>query len=149
MVPVVAILSFHLQTVFSAYLAPGDSFAISTPGRQFKLEVGGQEFFIDLLFYNYILRRFIVIELKTTDFKPDYLGQLNFYMTAVNRQVKSSQDEATVGLLICRNNNKTVVEYTLSQLNQPTTVASYKLPEELQQQLPDAEEIISGISNLI
>ena len=136
-----------IENITKFMLELGKGFAYV--GRQFKLEVGGQEFFIDLLFYNYILRRFIVIELKTTDFKPDYVGQLNFYVAAVNKQVKSSQDEATVGLLICRNNNKTVVEYTLSQINQPTTVASYKLPEELQQQLPDEEEIISGISKLL
>lgn len=69
-------------TKFMLELGKGFTYA----GRQFKLVVGGQEFFIDLLFYNYILRRFIVIELKTTDFKPDYLGQLGFYMTAVNRR---------------------------------------------------------------
>ncbi|MUG92432.1 DUF1016 family protein [Scytonema sp. UIC 10036] len=57
---------------------------------------------MDLLFYNYILRRFIVIELKTTDFKPEYIGQLNFYTTAINRQVKNPEDEKTIGLLICR-----------------------------------------------
>jgi predicted nuclease of restriction endonuclease-like (RecB) superfamily len=136
-----------IENITKFMLELGKGFAYV--GRQFKLEVGGQEFFIDLLFYNYILRRFIVIELKTTDFKPDYLGQLGFYMTAVNKQVKTSQDGATIGLLICRNKNQTVVEYTLSQLNQPTTVASYKLPEELQQQLPDEEEIINGISKLL
>ena len=136
-----------IENITKFMLELGKGFAYV--GRQFKLEVGGQEFFIDLLFYNYILRRFIVIELKTTDFKPDYLGQLNFYMTAVNKQVKSSQDGATIGLLICRNKNESVVEYTLSQLNQPTTVASYKLPEELQYQLPDEQEIISGISKLL
>jgi predicted nuclease of restriction endonuclease-like (RecB) superfamily len=117
-------------------------------GRQFKLDVDGQEFFIDLLFYNYILRRFIVIELKNTDFKPEYIGQLSFYMTAINRQVKNTDDEKTIGLLICKGGNKTVVEYTLGEISQPTAVASFKLPIELQKQLPEEELIINQISKL-
>ncbi|BAZ26836.1 hypothetical protein NIES4073_77500 [Kalymmatonema gypsitolerans NIES-4073] len=115
-------------------------------GRQFKLEVSDQEFYLDLLFYNYLLRRFIVIELKTTDFKPEYIGQLNFYMTAINRQVKNPADEKTIGLLICKGVNKTVVEYTLDETSQPTAVAAFKLPAELQEQLPDQEQIIPLLS---
>lgn len=136
-----------VENVTKFMLELGKGFAYV--GRQFKLQVSKQEFYIDLLFYNYILRRFVVIELKTTDFKPEYIGQLNFYMTAIDRQVKQGLDESTIGLLICKSNDKTIVEYALSQVNQPTAVASYKLPVEVQQQLPNEEEIISRISKLI
>jgi predicted nuclease of restriction endonuclease-like (RecB) superfamily len=135
-----------VENVTKFMLELGKGFAYV--GRQFKLQVSEQEFYIDLLFYNYILRRFVVVELKTNDFKPEYIGQLNFYMTVIDRQVKQESDESTIGLLICKSKDKTIVEYSLSQVNQPTAVASYELPTEVQQQLPDKEEIISGISKL-
>lgn len=114
-------------------------------GQQVHLEVGGDDFFIDLLFYHLKLRCYIVIELKTGDFKPEHLGQLGFYLTAVDRQIKTEHDTATIGLLLCKNKNKVVAEYALGDKSQPMGIAEYKLmeslPTNLQTQLPSIEEI--------
>jgi len=114
-------------------------------GRQVHLEVGGDDFFIDLLFYHLKLRCYVVIELKGGKFKPEHLGQLGFYLTAVDRQVKSEHDNATIGLLLCKSKNKVVAEYALGDKTQPMGVAEYKLleslPPELQTSLPSIEQI--------
>lgn len=113
-------------------------------GRQYKLEVGDQEFFVDLLFYNYILKRFVVIELKAGEFRPEYTGKIGFYITAIDKQVKSESDNDTIGLIICKTKNKAVVEYALSTTDKPTGVAEYKLkdlPENISDFLPNDEEI--------
>ena len=109
------------------------------------LDVGGDEFFIDLLFYHLKLRCYVVIELKGGKFKPEHLGQLGFYLTAVNRQVKGEHDNPTIGLLLCKSKNKVVAEYALGDSAQPMGVAEYKLleslPAELQTGLPSIEAI--------
>ena len=113
-------------------------------GRQYKLTVDDQEFFIDLLFYNYILKRFVIVELKTTEFKPEHIGQIGFYITAVDRNIKTESDKGTIGLIICKSKNKTVVEYALANSNHPTGVAEYKLselPPEIAACFPSKEEI--------
>ena len=115
-------------------------------GKQYKIVVGDDEFFIDLLFYNYILKRFVVIELKITDFKPEYIGQIGFYMTAVDKQIKTETDKETIGLIICKSKNKTVVEYALANSDRPTGVAEYKLtqlPAEIAEVLPDEEAMLN------
>lgn len=128
-------------TEFLLELGAGFAFV----GRQVLLDVGGDEFFIDLLFYHLKLRCYVVIELKGGQFKPEHLGQLGFYMTAIDRQVKSEQDNATVGLLLCKSKNKVVAEYALGDKNQPMGIAEYKLleslPPELQTSLPSIEQI--------
>jgi len=114
-------------------------------GRQVLLDVGGDEFFIDLLFYHLKLRCYVVIELKGGKFKPEHLGQLSFYLTAVDAQVKHPQDKPTIGLLLCKSKNKVVAEYALRQNTQPLGVAEYKLveslPPELATDLPSIEQI--------
>jgi predicted nuclease of restriction endonuclease-like (RecB) superfamily len=114
-------------------------------GRQVLLDVGGEEFFIDLLFYHLKLRCFVVIELKAGKFKPEHLGQLGFYLTAVDAQVKHPQDGPTIGLLLCKSKNKVVAEYALRDKAQPLGVAEYQLveslPPELQTSLPSIEQI--------
>ena len=114
-------------------------------GRQVLLDVGGDEFFIDLLFYHLKLRCYVVIELKGGKFKPEHLGQLGFYLTAVDRQIKDKQDNPTIGLLLCKSKNKIVAEYALGDKSQPMGIAEYKLleslPPELQSSLPSIEEI--------
>lgn len=114
-------------------------------GRQVLLDVGGEEFFIDLLFYHLKLRCYVVIELKGGKFKPEHLGQLGFYMTAVDRQVKNEHDNPTIGLLLCKSKNKVVAEYALGDRSQPMGIAEYKLleslPAELQTSLPSIEQI--------
>jgi predicted nuclease of restriction endonuclease-like (RecB) superfamily len=133
------------QNITHFMLELGRGFAFV--GKQYKLTVGGQEFFVDMLFYNFILKRFVIIELKTTEFKPEYAGQIGFYITAIDKDVKKNEDKETVGLIICRNKNKTVVEYALSNSSKPTGVAEYKLlsdlPEEIQKYLPTENELKS------
>jgi predicted nuclease of restriction endonuclease-like (RecB) superfamily len=123
-------------------------------GKQVNIEVGGDDFFIDLLFYHLKLRCYIVIELKTGDFKPEHLGQLGFYLTAVDRQIKNKNDLPTIGLLLCKTKNKIVAEYALSDKTQPMGIAEFKLleslPANLQTQLPSIEDIereLAGVEN--
>ncbi|TWC11545.1 MULTISPECIES: YhcG family protein [unclassified Pseudomonas] len=128
-------------TEFLLELGAGFAFV----GRQVLLDVGGDEFFIDLLFYHLKLRSYVVIELKAGKFKPEHLGQLGFYMTAVDRQVKGEHDSPTIGLLLCKSKNKIVAEYALGDKTQPMGIAEYKLleslPAELQTSLPSIEQI--------
>ena len=123
-------------------------------GKQVNIEVGGDDFFIDLLFYHLKLRCYIVIELKTGDFKPEHLGQLGFYLKAVDRQIKNKDDLPTIGLLLCKTKNKIVAKYALSDKTQPMGIAEFKLleslPANLQTQLPSIEDIereLAGVEN--
>ncbi|WP_018527760.1 PDDEXK nuclease domain-containing protein [Alkalispirochaeta alkalica] len=114
-------------------------------GRQVHLEVGGDDFFIDLLFYHLKLRCYVVIEIKAGKFKPEHLGQLGFYLTAIDKEVKSAQDNPSIGLLLCKSKNKVVAEYALGDKTQPMGIAEYKLedalPEDLKTSLPTIEQI--------
>ena len=111
-------------------------------GKGLTIDVGGDEFEIDLLFYHVLLHRYIVIELKTGKFQPKDLGQLGFYMTAVDRQVKSNIDGKTIGILLCKSRNDIVAEYSLADLKRPIGVSTYRLGlpplEQLQAQLQKA-----------
>jgi predicted nuclease of restriction endonuclease-like (RecB) superfamily len=132
-----------VQHITNFLLELGAGFAFV--GRQVHLEVGGDDFFIDLLFYHLRLRCYVVIELKADKFKPEHLGQLSFYLTAVDAQVKSEQDNPTIGLLLCKSKNKVVAEYALREKTQPLGIAEYKLleslPADLQTGLPSIEQI--------
>jgi len=114
-------------------------------GRQVHLEVGGDDFFIDLLFYHLKLRAYVVIEIKAGKFSPEHIGQLGFYMTAVDAQVKHEQDAATIGLVLCKTKNQVVAEYALRDNARPLGIAEYQLahslPEPLQTNLPTIEQI--------
>jgi len=128
-------------TQFLLELGAGFAFV----GRQVLIQVGEEEFFIDLLFYHLKLRCYVVIELKADKFKPEHLGQLGFYMTAVDRQMKAEEDAVTIGLLLCKSKDKVVAEYALGDKSQPMGIAEYKLleslPVPLQTQLPSIEDI--------
>ncbi|WP_416770660.1 PDDEXK nuclease domain-containing protein [Pseudomonas sp. RHF3.3-3] len=128
-------------TEFLLELGAGFAFV----GKQVLLDVGGDEFFIDLLFYHLKLRCYVVIELKAGKFKPGHLGQLSFYLTAVDAQLKHPQDAPTIGLLLCKSKNKVVAEYALRDSALPIGVAEYQLveslPAELQTSLPSIEQI--------
>ena len=128
-------------TEFLLELGAGFAFV----GRQVLLDVGGDEFFIDLLFYHLKLRCYVVIELKGGKFKPEHLGQLGFYMTAVDKQVKHELDNPTIGLLLCKSKNKVVAEYALGDKSQPMGIAEYRLveslPDPLRTNLPSIEQI--------
>jgi len=114
-------------------------------GKQYKLEIGDDEFFIDLLFYHVKLHCYVVVELKSVKFKPEFAGKLNFYVSAVDGILKSGPDNATIGILICKSKNDTVVEYTLKDVLKPIGVSEYvitkNLPDEFKSSLPSIEEI--------
>ena len=138
----------HHITRFLLELGSGFAFL----GRQVRLEVEGDEFFIDLLFYHTRLKCHVVVELKATAFKPEHAGQLNFYLTAVDRQIKAPDDNPTIGLLLCKTQKRTVVEYALSGIDKPMGVAEYQLvralPDSLMDSLPTVEALESELSAL-
>ena len=114
-------------------------------GSQYRLEVGGEEFLIDQLFYHLKLRCYFVLELKAGKFKPEYLGKLNFYLSAIDDLLREEVDKPSVGLVLCRGENQTVVEYALRDMTKSIGVSSYELtkilPENLRGKLPTIEEI--------
>jgi predicted nuclease of restriction endonuclease-like (RecB) superfamily len=138
----------HLRA-FLLELGAGFAFV----GNQYHLEVGGEDFFIDQLFYHVKLRCFVVLELKATGFRPEYLGKLNFYLSAVDAILRHETDAPTVGLLLCLKHNRLVAEYALRDMNKPIGVSAYELtralPEELKGSLPTIEEIEAELSGKI
>ncbi len=133
-------LTRHI-TRFLLELGAGFAFV----GRQMHLEVGGDDFYLDLLFYHLKLRSYVVVELKAGVFKPEHTGQLGFYLTAVDEQMRTPEDGPTIGLLLCRSKNSLVVEYALRDTGKPMGVAEYQivesLPKDLQANLPSVERI--------
>jgi predicted nuclease of restriction endonuclease-like (RecB) superfamily len=119
-------------------------------GSQYKLVVGDEDFFCDLLFYHTKLRSYVVLELKADKFKPEYAGKLGFYITAINRQIKHELDNPTIGLLLCKKANKVIVEYALNDNKQPMGVAEYTtgLPKEYKNLLPTPEQFQHLIDTL-
>lgn len=114
-------------------------------GRQYHLEVGDQDFYIDLLFYHLKLRCFVVIELKDKDFKPEYAGKMNFYLSCVDDLVKHETDQPSIGLILCKSKNNILAEYALRDMTKPIGLAEYRLqdalPENLKTALPTIEEL--------
>lgn len=114
-------------------------------GRQYKIEVSGREFAIDLLFYHLKLRAYIVVELKTEKFKPEFAGKLNFYLSAVDDLVRHPADAPSIGLIICKTKDSIMAEYALRDLQKPIGIAEFRLkdalPETLQSSLPTIEDI--------
>jgi predicted nuclease of restriction endonuclease-like (RecB) superfamily len=121
-------------------------------GQQYKLEVSGDEFFIDLLFYHVKLHCYVVVELKAVKFKPEFAGKLNFYVSAVDGILKSKQDNTSIGILICKSKNDTVVEYALKDVHKPIGVSEYiitkNLPDEFKSSLPSIEEIEAELTGM-
>lgn len=114
-------------------------------GNQFHLEVGGDDFFPDLLFYNTRLHCYVVFELKVSEFKPEFAGKLNFYLNAIDAQIKTEEDKPTIGILLCKTPNETIIEYALRGIDKPMGVADFELkkflPDALKTQLPTIEEL--------
>jgi predicted nuclease of restriction endonuclease-like (RecB) superfamily len=137
-----------VQHITKFLLELGAGFAFV--GRQRVLDVSGDEFFIDLLFYHLRLRRYVVVELKAGKFKPEHLGQLGFYCTAIDAQVKDPDDEATIGLLLCKTRNELVAEYALRTTAVPLGIADYQLveslPKELDANLPSIARIEEALA---
>jgi predicted nuclease of restriction endonuclease-like (RecB) superfamily len=120
-------------------------------GRQVHLEVGGEDFYLDLLFYHLKLRCYIVIDLKAVSFKPEYAGKLNFYLSAVDAMMKHESDNPSIGLILCKDKNRLVAEYALKDISKPVGVSEYQLmesiPEGLQGSLPSIEQIEAELSS--
>jgi len=114
-------------------------------GSQYRLDVGGEEFHIDLLFYQLRLHAFVVIDLKIGEFKPEYAGKMNFYLSAVDELLRHPEDRPSIGLILCKSQNRLVAEYALRDMNKPMGVATYSLtealPADLQEHLPSIEEL--------
>lgn len=114
-------------------------------GRQVHLEVGQEDFYLDLLFYHTKLHCYIVIELKTGDFRPEHVGKLNFYLSAVDAQIKTSEDNPTIGILLCKTKNKVIAEYALKDISKPMGISEYRIgdaiPEKIKTALPSIEEL--------
>jgi len=120
-------------------------------GHQYHMEIGGEDYYIDLLFYNIRLRCYVVIELKIGEFKPEYAGQLSFYLTAVDETLKTELDKPTIGLLLCRYKNNIIAEYTLRDMAKPMGVSEYRirdyLPDDFKNELPSIQDLIASIEN--
>ncbi|TWH60309.1 putative nuclease of restriction endonuclease-like (RecB) superfamily [Desulfitobacterium sp. LBE] len=132
-----------VRNVTQLLLELGTGFAFI--GNQYHMEIGGEDYYLDLLFYNLKLRCYVVIELKTGDFKPEYAGKLNFYLSAVDSKLKKEQDNSSIGILLCKYKNRLIAEYSLRDMTKPIGVSEYQitslLPNELKDTLPSAEDI--------
>ena len=120
-------------------------------GREFRLEIGSEEKFMDMLFYNVDLHCYVVIVVKTTKFEASYLGQLGLYVTAVNHILKKDGDNPTIGLLICKNKDNVVAQYALEGMTLPIGISEYELsklyPVDFKNSLPSIEEIEAELSD--
>ena len=132
-----------VEHVTQFLLELGEGF--SYMGRQYRLEVDGDEYRMDLLFYHVVLHSYVIVELKTKKFKPEFVGKLNFYISAVDDMLKTEADSPSIGILICKSKKDTVVEYALRDVNSPIGVSEYiitkNLPDEFKSSLPSIEEI--------
>ena len=121
-------------------------------GSQYHLEVGGEDFYLDLLFYHLKLRCYVVVELKIGEFRPEYVGKMNFYLSAADDLLRHEQDGPSIGLLLCRTQNKVIAEYALRGVDKPLGVSTYELaeslPAELRGSLPSVEELEKEMEKL-
>jgi len=138
----------HLEK-FLLELGQGFAFV----GRQYKLDVGDDEFYIDLLFYHLRLRAFVVIELKKGKFRPEYAGKLNFYCNVVNDHLKHPADQPTIGLILCQERSRLLAEYSFAGIDKPIGISTYELtralPKELRSALPTVEEIEAELAEVV
>ena len=138
----------HLEK-FLLELGQGFAFV----GRQYKIDVGVEEFYIDLLFYHLRLRAFVVIELKKGKFRPEYAGKLNFYCNVVNDHLKHPADQPTIGLILCQERSRLLAEYSFAGIDKPIGISTYELtralPKELRSALPTVEEIEAELAEVV
>lgn len=137
-----------LEQIRSFLLELGVGFAFV--GSQYHLEVGGEDFYIDLLFYHLRLRCFVVIELKVGEFQPEYAGKMNFYLSAVDDLLRHKDDHPSIGIILCKAKNKVIAEYALRDTRKPIGVSGYKLtetlPKSLKGELPSIKELETSLS---
>lgn len=140
-----------IKNIRSFLMEMGTDFAFI--GNQYKLTVAEDDFYIDILLYHRRLKSLVAIELKTTKFKPEYAGQLQFYLTALDEQIKTEDENPSIGIIICKGKNRTVVEYALKRVNVPMGIADYtiseKLPNNMKDLLPSAEEIAERLQKFM
>src|SRR3989344_2367398 len=138
-------LTKHI-TKFLLELGAGFSFV----GSQYHIEVSGQDYYIDLLFYHLQLRSFVIIELKAGEFKPEYAGKLNFYLSALDKILKQDNDKPSIGIILCKSKDKIIAEYALKDMSKPMGVSEYKIvraiPEKLKTSLPTIAELEKELS---
>lgn len=122
-------------------------------GSQYRLEVEGDEFFVDLLFYHLGLSCFVAIELKATDFRPEYSGQINFYVNVIDKQLRRPHDNPTIGIILCRSKKQSIVEFALGGMTQPIGVSTYRttenIPDPYKEQLPSIEDLQHEINSVV
>ncbi len=139
-----------MKNIRKFLLEMGGDFAFI--GNQYRLEVGGDEFYTDLLLYHRQLQSLVAIELKTTKFKPEYAGKMQFYLTVLDETVKAEHEKPSIGIIICKGKNRTVVEYALKRADTPIGIANYtiseELPENMKKLLPTPEEIIKSLESM-
>jgi predicted nuclease of restriction endonuclease-like (RecB) superfamily len=139
-----------LEHVRDFLLELGVGFALV--GSQVHLEVGGQDFYIDLLFYHLHLRCFVVVDLKTGAFKPEYAGKMNFYLSAVDDRMRRPDDHPSIGVILCKEKNRVVAEYALRDTTKPIGVSAYRLAEQLSERLrgrlPTVDELEAELGDL-
>jgi predicted nuclease of restriction endonuclease-like (RecB) superfamily len=132
-----------IQHITQFLLELGAGFAYL--GKQVLLKVGEKDFYLDLLFYHLKLRCYLVIELKADEFTPEHAGKLNFYLTAIDKQLKTEEDNPSIGLLLCKQKDKLIAEYALNGIHKPIGISEYQLtqslPDNLKSSLPSIEEI--------
>lgn len=138
-----------VTNITNLLLELGNGFAFI--GRQYHLEIENEDYYIDLLFYNLNLKCYVVVELKTVKFIPEFAGKLNFYLNAVDMLLKKEDDNPTIGILLCRDEHKLTAELALKDINKPIGVAEYKylqeLPEYLENNLPSIETLEKRLNN--
>ena len=140
-------LTRHI-TKFLLELGAGFSFV----GSQYPIEVSEQDYYIDLLFYHLKLRCFVIIELKAGEFRPEYVGKLNFYLSAVDGTLKQKKDNPSIGIILCKSKNKVIAEYALKDMSKPMSVSEYKIvraiPQKLKTSLPSIDELEKELSKM-
>jgi len=141
-------LLLHLKD-FLIELGKGFAFV----GSQCQLEVGGKDFYIDLLFYHTQLHSYVVIDLKLEDFKPEFAGKMNFYLSAIDDLLRHKDDQPSIGIILCKTRNKIIAEYALRDTKKPMGVATYRLtkylPDKLKANLPSIKELQKELGNTL
>ena len=137
------------KNITKLLLELGSGFAFL--GRQYHIEIENEDYYIDLLFYNLKVRSYVVVELKTTEFRPEYAGKLNFYLSAVDKYIKDEKDNPTFGILLCTDKKKVTAELALKDINKPIGISEYKIlseiPAFLESTLPSIETIEKRLKN--
>jgi len=142
-----------IQQVTRLLLELGNGFAFI--GHQLHLEVGGEDFFLDMLFYHTRLHCYVVVDLKQGAFKPEYAGKMNFYLSAVDDQMRQPEDQPTIGLLLCRTRNRLIAEYALRDVQKPIGIAAWRtrltraLPKSLRLSLPAVDTIEQELNAVV